>query len=658
MTQLICGILRLDDTPPEKALVQRMATAMIPPGLPHQSRIASRGPVAMAAIGLALRGGGAAPPEPALIEDDDALLAADISIYDRARFRLPGGGAGLSDAAFLRAALADRGGEGLGDIHGDFAFAIWSDGCLTFGRDHFGARSLVYTVAPGRYLAFASSPAALLRTGLASTALDEDIVASWVLQPSPPPGRTVYRDIRPVDAAHLVECRPGVDAGAVTARRYWRLDTRLRLPFDSDPRELAAETARLLTLAVERRLPGAGPGAGHLSGGLDSSPIAVLAARALARSGRAFYGYSFCEPEDGPGLPGTGDAPVADMVAAAEPEITQVHIASPGLLAAYAEGVEAETLLPVSSAEPEEQVLRHAAAQGAGMILSGWGGDQIVSFQGRGTEVELLWAGRLIRLWRYLRAEARGAGTGIARLFLSAVVMQGLPQKLREEIRRQVGRETPFLSTMARYSHMVAPHRRGSLLIETWADEGDTHQMRRGTAEAWYIQTRLEAFARQGARHGIVYAYPLLDLDLVAFSMQVPGVFLRGGGKRRVLFREALAGILPDEVRFSPEKRMPFTGEDLRSAAARERFLALLRDWGKDARIRDFLDLDYMAEVIRLAADPAASADLETVDMIAAFQIAGLLTALKDYPVGEAGMDEAAMHGAAVHEAAVHEVGE
>jgi asparagine synthase (glutamine-hydrolysing) len=496
-------------------------------------------------------------------------------------------------------------------------------------------------VVPGRYLAFASSPAALLRTGLASTALDEDIVASWVLQPSPPPGRTIYRDIRPVDAAHMVECRPGVKAGAVTTRRYWRLDTRRRLPFDSDPHELAAETARLLTQAVERRLPGAGPGAGHLSGGLDSSSIAVLAARALARSGRAFYGYTFREPEDGPGLPGTGDAPVADLVAAAEPGVTQIHIASPGLLAAYAEGVEAETLLPVSAAEPEEQVLRHAAAQGAGMILSGWGGDQIVSFQGRGAQVELLRAGRLIRLWRYLRAEARDTGTGIARLFLSTVVMQGLPQKPREAIRRLAGRETPFLSTMARFSRMAAPHRRGSLLIENWADEGDTHHMRRGTVEAWYIQTRLEAFARQGARHGVVYAYPLLDLDLVEFSMQIPGVFLRGSVQRRVLFREALAGILPDEVRFSQVKRVPFPGENQRSAAMRERLLALLCDWGKNARIRDFLDLESMADVIRLAADPVASTSLETADLVVAFQIAGLLTALEDYPVDEASLHEA-----------------
>ena len=640
MTQLICGILRLDGVTPDQALVRRMAAAMIASGLGHETRIALRGPVAMAAIRLALRGAGP-PAPPALIADNDALLAADISVFDRTRLHLPGERTDRSDAAFLRAVLAERGlaergANTLGDLHGDFAFAAWRDGCLTLGRDHFGARPLVYAERPGRYLAFASSPVALLRTGLAGTALDEAVAASWMLQPSPPPGRTIYRDIRPVDAAHLVECRDG----AVTTRRYWRLDTRRRLPFDSDPRELADETARLLTEAVERRLPADGPGAGHLSGGLDSSPLAVLAARALARSGRAFFGYTFREPEHGPGLPGEGDAPMADLVAAAEPGITQVPVVAPGWLGVYAEGVEPETLLPLSSREPEEQILRHAAGQGAGVILTGWGGDQIVSFQGRGAQVELLRAGRLIRLWRYLRAEAQGTGTSLPRLFLSTVVMQGLPQKFREALRRLAGRETPFLTTMASQSRLVAPHRRNSLLIENWADDGDTHEMRRGTAEAWYIQTRLEAFARQGARHGVVYAYPLLDLDLVEFSMQVPGIFLRNGGRRRVLFRDALAGILPDAVRLSPVKLLPFPGEDQRNAAERDRLLALLRQWGNNARIRDFLDLEFMAEMIRSAADPAAPGDLEAVDLPEAFQIAGLLAALEDRPVDEALVDE------------------
>ena len=159
-------------------------------------------------------------------------------------------------------------------------------------------------------------------------------------------------------------------------------------------------------------------------------------------------------------------------------------------------------------------------------------------------------------------------------------------------------------------------------------------------AEAWYIQTRLEAFARQGARHGVVYASPLLDLDLVAFSMQIPGVFLRSGGRRRVLFREALAGILPDEVRLSPVKLMAFPGEEQRNAAERDCLLALLRQWGKNARIRDFLDLEFMVEIIHLAGDPAAQGGLQGVDLTSAFQLAALFTALEGRPVDEAVVDE------------------
>ncbi|HUS55449.1 MAG TPA: asparagine synthase-related protein [Thermohalobaculum sp.] len=651
MTQLICGILRLDGTPSDLALVGRMAASMIATGLRPETRLASRGPVAMAAIRLVPTGAGPEPIAPALIDGDDTLLVADISIYDHARTQLSIGEADHADVTFLRHLLVRRGAGALGNLHGDFAFAAWRDGCLTLGRDHFGARSVVYVERPGRYLAFASSPVALLRTELASSALDEELVASWMLQPSPPPGRTIYRDIRPVDAAHLVECRPGGAFGAATTRRYWRLDTSRRLPFDSDPSALAAETARLLTQAVERRLPPVGPGAGHLSGGLDSSPIAVLAARMLSRVGRSFYAYTYREPEHGPGLPGQGDAPIADLVAAAEPNITQVPVIGRGLFAAWLDGIEPETLLPLSSREPEEQVLRHASEHGARVILSGWGGDQIVSYQGRGAEFELLRAGRLIRLWRHLRAEAQGGDASLARLFLSTVVMQGLPQKLREAVRRLAGRETPFLTTMASFARMVAPHRRHSLLIEPWADEGDSHQIRRGTAEAWYIQTRLEAFARQGARHGIAYAFPLLDLDLVKYSMQIPGIFLRAGGRRRVLFREALAGILPDAVRYTPSKLSPFPGEKQRTAADRERLLVLLQQWGNNARIRDFLDLEFMTEVVRSATDPNAPADQEFVDLTPACQIAVLLTALEDYPFDRLPLTETPMHEMTMNEA-------
>jgi asparagine synthase len=236
-------------------------------------------------------------------------------------------------------------------------------------------------------------------------------------------------------------------------------------------------------------------------------------------------------------------------------------------------------------------------------------------------------------------------------LFLSVVLMQGLAQRRREALRWVLGRSRPFLDAMASSRRLVARHRRNTLLIEKWADDGDSHHIRRRSAEAWYIQTRLESYAHQGARHAIVYAYPLLDLDLVDFSMQVPGIFLRSAGQRRLLFRQALVGILPDAVRLDPVKQQPFPGEGLRNAAAREHLLAILRHWGNNARIRDFLDLDFMTEMTRLACDPVAAdpedaGDLAAIDLTPAFQIGSLLAALDDLPMIEAPVDEAHMEEA------------
>jgi hypothetical protein len=139
--------------------------------------------------------------------------------------------------------------------------------------------------------------------------------------------------------------------------------------------------------------------------------------------------------------------------------------------------------------------------------------------------------------------------------------------------------------------------------------------------------------------------------------MQIPGIFLRSGGRRRLVLRKALAGILPDPVRYGPTKLLPFPGEDQRNAAERERLLALLRQWGNIARIGDFLDLQFMAEVICSLADPDAPADHEDVDLTPAFQIAVLLGALEDDPFDGASPTEMPQKVPPMNIAAVSEFG-
>ena len=74
-------------------------------------------------------------------------------------------------------------------------------------------------------------------------------------------------------------------------------------------------------------------------------------------------------------------------------------------------------------------------------------------------------------------------------------------------------------------------------------------QVRRLTAG--HLQARSEVWASQGASDGIEYRYPLLDRRLVEFCLGAPGSIFFDRRQTRWLFRQAVADLLPDEIRFA-----------------------------------------------------------------------------------------------------------
>ena len=81
-------------------------------------------------------------------------------------------------------------------------------------------------------------------------------------------------------------------------------------------------------------------------------------------------------------------------------------------------------------------VLRTAAARDVRVLLSGWGGDEGVSFNGRGHVAYLVARGRLLAAWRTADALAARAGRPAGRLsaarnFYRVGVHRLLPLSLR-----------------------------------------------------------------------------------------------------------------------------------------------------------------------------------------------------------------------------------
>lgn len=194
-----------------------------------------------------------------------------------------------SDTEVLLAAFAEKGPACLTDLNGDFAFALHDarNRRLVLARDRMGVRPLFYTQHEGA-LFFASEIGALMALpGMAAeidpVALDQ-VFTLWC----PIPPRTAYRNIFELPPGHLMT----VEDGRQEVRPWWQLsfpdrgDIEPAGRFESRVEELRA----LLSDATRIRLRADVPVGAYLSGGLDSSLIAALAARSVTR-GLRLYPY-------------------------------------------------------------------------------------------------------------------------------------------------------------------------------------------------------------------------------------------------------------------------------------------------------------------------------------------------------------------------------
>ena len=113
-----------------------------------------------------------------------------------------------------------------------------------------------------------------------------------------------------------------------------------------------------------------------------------------------------------------------------------------------------------------------------------------------------------------------------------------------------------------------------------------------------HIAERTEVWAESGARHGLAFAFPLLDRRVVEYALSLPSaIFLRGGFRRR-LFRDAMTGVLPERVRLRHQKYMPFPSTFLMWAERKNEFIAQINALEKNDRVGRLLDLAHLRKTV------------------------------------------------------------
>lgn len=530
--RLICGILRLDGATASSEDVRAMASAMTAPGLSPDVSIRPNGPVAFGVLDFAGRGGG--------VEERDGWIVAADARLDRSN---------RSPADAFLGAIHEHGPDFPDRTDGDYAVALWDrrSATLWLGRDFMGVRPLAWTCRPGGVLAFASLPKGLHGAGLASASIDPVAYGLKFAQQYFRGGDSGFSDIAYLPAGHSLALSVGHDALPRIHRAY--CPDRRQVGRWKGTAQQAADTLRdLLEDAVASRMPADGKVACHLSGGLDSSAITVMAARQARSAGGRVLALSMTTAR-AIGPERLDERPLIAAILDQERDVSHVVVHDTLPLPGQAEDID----WPGSIVQgADDLMMAHAAAFGARRLLSGVGGDEGATYNGAGLYACLLRQGHLPTLIRELPARARTDGMSVSVAMRERLLMPLLPAGLK----RRLGRKTNAADASHGIGRYLDPELRRLVTARMMPAilQSNTAEERALAFADHHIPSRCTYYAIMGARHGIAPSFPLLDRRVVDFALSLPLHLFLSDGFSRQPFRRAMQGILPDSVRLAREK--------------------------------------------------------------------------------------------------------
>jgi asparagine synthase (glutamine-hydrolysing) len=540
----ICGIVSLAGETVDPAALAAMNATLVHRG-PDSAGSFAEGAAAIAARRLSiidLQGG----DQPIGNENGRIQVVQNGEIYNHAEIRQRLERAGHTfttrcDTEVLVHLYEDRGPAFVEELRGMFAIALWDrlEQRLVLARDRFGIKPLYYRIENGS-LSFASELKALLSLPGFSREVDLNALEAFLAFNSIPAPLTIFREARKLPAGHLLIAH-GSD---VSLRRYARprpvTAERVRR---EDADELAHELRERLRDSVRAHLVSDVPVGVLLSGGIDSSALAALAAREspyrISTFSIGFEERSFNELEQ------------ARLVA--ERYSTDHHelILRPNAVELLPKLAEAfDEPFADSSALPTYLVSQLAAGH-VKVALSGEGGDEL--FGGYYTYVADTLAPRI----GWLASAARP----VVERLPSSSAKASFDYKAKRFARAA---HLPALERHHAWKEIFSPDARGALLDGRRGelDPLDVYRARYAETEGaeelarlqdvdtgiYLVDDLLVKTDRASMAHSLEARVPFCDPVVAELALALPrSMRVRGFAKKRLL-RKAVAPLVPREI--------------------------------------------------------------------------------------------------------------
>lgn len=544
----MCGIAGVVGHRPAEGTIERMTAAQAHRG-PDASGIWRDGDAALGHRRLSILDleSGA---QPMANEDGNVVVTYNGEIYNHAEIRRDLEARGHrfrtdhADTEVIVHAYEEWGDAAPERFNGIFAFALWDRRRrrALLARDRLGVKPLYHAaVGPGGTgLAFASEAKALLGSGLVLPRLDEDALDVHLALRYVPAPRTLFVGIEKVPPGHTATW----EAGRLTVRPYWRLEPREDL--DPTEAEAAEELRGRLDAAVRGQMMSDVPLGVFLSGGVDSSVVAALAARARTEPVSTFN-IDFVEA-------GYSEAHFARSAAEA---VGTRHHETRLDRAAYLGWLDdlvwhLDEPLADAAATPLRFVAAHARANRHVVLLSGEGADEILGGYSYGRfplyrrlagALRALPTRMLLRLGYLGRDELRRL---VVVREIAEVHSQTLP--FVEEERRRL-RPRGDSGAAARLLGAV-----DAALPPGVSGLGRILAMDTAT---WLPEDLLLKADKMTMAVGVELRVPFLDHTIVEWAFRLPPRLKHAGGVGKRILKRAARGVVPDSILDRPKQGFP-----------------------------------------------------------------------------------------------------
>jgi asparagine synthase (glutamine-hydrolysing) len=520
--------------------------------------------------------------QPMIRKSDDYMyvIVYNGELYNTAELRSELLGRGHTfrtncDTEVLLCAYIEWGPDSLDRLNGIFAFAVWSeqDNSLFLARDRVGVKPLFYSQPrPGTFI-FGSEPKAILANDHVKPIVGkEGLTEIFAVGPARTPGHGIYEQIH--------ELRPGCalryDRSGAKITTYWSLVSH---EHPDDEASTAATVRELLEDTARRQLVSDVPICTLLSGGLDSSALTALAAAHYKENHLdPLHTYSVDYTDNDKFFKVNAFQPNADApwIKRMSEQLGTIHhdvnFDTPELVRALNDVVIARDVPGMADVDASLYLFCREIKRNATVAISGEAADEI--FGG------YPWFHREDAL------QARTFPWAMSTLERASLLSRELRDYLQPE---------EYVS--ARYEEALSE-------VPRLAGEDEAQARMREMSYlniTRFMPTLLDRKDRMSMAAGLEVRVPFCDHRLIEYVWNIPWEIKTAGDREKGILRQALKGVLPEDVLTRKKSPYPKTHNPSYAEAVRARILAILDD--PNSPILPFINSTRIRALASLEAD-------------------------------------------------------